>query len=198
MHIVVSDSAAARLDAARQFVLAVPPASEVLIVSASRGAADDFAREVAPRPRRDVRPVSLQPDAAGRAARGAAAGARAAVADDGARRAGGGGAGLVRCGPRQGADVLRAGRARCPDFRARSRARWRSWRWRRSRRRRCAPLPESAPRSGGSVRACRRAVSVGVGGRSRGLPARRHARRRPTAATAHPRAAARSCCSTCR
>src|SRR5262245_54024938 len=47
MHIVVSDSAAARLDAARQFVLAVPPASEVLIVSASRGAADDFARLVA-------------------------------------------------------------------------------------------------------------------------------------------------------
>jgi hypothetical protein len=47
MHIVVSDSAAARLEAARHFVLAVPPASEVLIVSASRGAADDFARQVA-------------------------------------------------------------------------------------------------------------------------------------------------------
>src|SRR5262249_57167477 len=45
--IVVPDSAAARLDAARQFVLAVRPASEVLIVSASRGAADDFARLVA-------------------------------------------------------------------------------------------------------------------------------------------------------
>ena len=48
MHIVVSDSAAARLDAARQFVLAVPPASEILIVSASRGAADDFARDWSP------------------------------------------------------------------------------------------------------------------------------------------------------
>ena len=47
MHIVVSDSAAARLEAARDFVLAVPPASEVLIVSASRGAADDFARQIA-------------------------------------------------------------------------------------------------------------------------------------------------------
>jgi ATP-dependent helicase/nuclease subunit B len=47
VHIVVSDFAAARLEAARQFVLAVPPASEVLIVSASRGAADDFARLVA-------------------------------------------------------------------------------------------------------------------------------------------------------
>ena len=47
MHIVTSDSAAARLDAARRFVLAVPPATEILIVSASRGAADDFARLVA-------------------------------------------------------------------------------------------------------------------------------------------------------
>ena len=47
MHIVVSDFAAARLEAARHFVLAASPASEFLIVSASRGAADDFARDVA-------------------------------------------------------------------------------------------------------------------------------------------------------
>ncbi|MCC7416083.1 MAG: PD-(D/E)XK nuclease family protein [Acidobacteria bacterium] len=44
MRIVLSPSAAARLEAARRFALAAPAASELLIVSASRGAADDFAR----------------------------------------------------------------------------------------------------------------------------------------------------------
>jgi CRISPR/Cas system-associated exonuclease Cas4 (RecB family) len=47
MRIVTSTSAAARLDAARKFVLHASPASEILIVSASRGAADDFARDLA-------------------------------------------------------------------------------------------------------------------------------------------------------
>ncbi|MGH2901367.1 MAG: PD-(D/E)XK nuclease family protein, partial [Solirubrobacteraceae bacterium] len=47
MHIVVSESAASRIEAARHFVLTLAPASEVLIVSASRGAADDFARQLA-------------------------------------------------------------------------------------------------------------------------------------------------------
>lgn len=44
---ITSTSAAARLAAARAFVLQAAPATEILIVSASRGAADDFARELA-------------------------------------------------------------------------------------------------------------------------------------------------------
>lgn len=44
---ITSTSASARLDAARAFVLRAAPATEILIVSASRGAADDFARELA-------------------------------------------------------------------------------------------------------------------------------------------------------
>jgi CRISPR/Cas system-associated exonuclease Cas4 (RecB family) len=44
---VQSSSAARRLTAARAFVDALPRHSEILILSASRGAADDFARDVA-------------------------------------------------------------------------------------------------------------------------------------------------------
>jgi ATP-dependent helicase/nuclease subunit B len=44
LRIVESPSAAVRLDAASRFLLDSPPATEVLIVSASRGAADDFVR----------------------------------------------------------------------------------------------------------------------------------------------------------
>ncbi len=47
MHTIVSTSAAARLSAARRFVLEAPAAAETLIVSASRGAADDCARDLA-------------------------------------------------------------------------------------------------------------------------------------------------------
>jgi ATP-dependent helicase/nuclease subunit B len=50
VRIITSTSAAARIHAAGRFVLESPPAAELLIVSASRGAADDFARELA-RPR---------------------------------------------------------------------------------------------------------------------------------------------------
>src|SRR5690349_12403629 len=46
---VTSTSAAVRLDAAREFLTEHPPASEVVIVGASRGAADDLARGVASR-----------------------------------------------------------------------------------------------------------------------------------------------------
>jgi ATP-dependent helicase/nuclease subunit B len=45
LKIIESPSAAIRLDAASRFLLDSPPAAEVLIVSASRGAADDFVRE---------------------------------------------------------------------------------------------------------------------------------------------------------
>jgi hypothetical protein len=47
MRIVLSSSAAVRLDAARQFVLDSPPAAEVLVVGATRGAADDLVRALA-------------------------------------------------------------------------------------------------------------------------------------------------------
>ncbi len=47
MRIITSTSAAARLEAARAFVAGRPPSTELLIVGASRGAADDFARAVA-------------------------------------------------------------------------------------------------------------------------------------------------------
>lgn len=47
MLIVQSSSAAVRLDAVRRFVLDAPPASEIVLVSATRGAADDCARSIA-------------------------------------------------------------------------------------------------------------------------------------------------------
>ena len=47
MRVILSTSAAARLDAARAFLERFPPAAELLIVGASRGAADDLARELA-------------------------------------------------------------------------------------------------------------------------------------------------------
>src|SRR5262245_47001637 len=47
MRIVSSTSTAVRLAAARSFLSGLAPASEVVIVGASRGAADDLARSVA-------------------------------------------------------------------------------------------------------------------------------------------------------
>ncbi|MBZ5560437.1 MAG: exodeoxyribonuclease V subunit gamma [Acidobacteriia bacterium] len=47
LRVVSSSSAASRLDAARRFLDGRPPASELVIVGASRGAADDLARAIA-------------------------------------------------------------------------------------------------------------------------------------------------------
>jgi ATP-dependent helicase/nuclease subunit B len=47
IRIIEAGSAAARVDEARRFLAAFPPDAERLIVAASRGAADDLAREVA-------------------------------------------------------------------------------------------------------------------------------------------------------
>ena len=47
MRVITSTSAAARLEAAREFLGGRPPATELVIVAASRGAADDLARAVA-------------------------------------------------------------------------------------------------------------------------------------------------------
>jgi ATP-dependent helicase/nuclease subunit B len=47
MRVVLSSSAAVRIDAARGFLGGHPPGSEVVVIGASRGAADDLARGVA-------------------------------------------------------------------------------------------------------------------------------------------------------
>lgn len=47
MRVVVSASAAVRLDVARRFVLDTSFATELLVVGATRGAADDFVRDIA-------------------------------------------------------------------------------------------------------------------------------------------------------
>src|SRR5262245_55352313 len=47
MRVVLSTSADRRLTAARRFIEALPPTTEILIVGASPGAADDFARSLA-------------------------------------------------------------------------------------------------------------------------------------------------------
>jgi len=47
VRIIVSTSAAARLEAARRFLAGRPPATELILVGASRSAADDLARAIA-------------------------------------------------------------------------------------------------------------------------------------------------------
>jgi hypothetical protein len=49
LHIITSTSASARLEAARELLGRRAPASELVVVGASRGAADDFARAIARR-----------------------------------------------------------------------------------------------------------------------------------------------------
>jgi ATP-dependent helicase/nuclease subunit B len=47
LRVVISTSAAARLAAARSFLEQLPPATEAVVVGATRGAADDFVRAIA-------------------------------------------------------------------------------------------------------------------------------------------------------
>src|SRR5215467_9142763 len=47
LRVVISTSAAARLAAARSFLDSLPPATEAVVVGATRGAADDFVRTLA-------------------------------------------------------------------------------------------------------------------------------------------------------
>lgn len=49
MHVVISTSAAARLAAADRFLQSHPPSTEIIVVGASRGAADDLVRDFARR-----------------------------------------------------------------------------------------------------------------------------------------------------
>ena len=47
LHVVTSPSAAARIERASHFLTAYPPGTELLIIGASRAAADDLARAIA-------------------------------------------------------------------------------------------------------------------------------------------------------
>jgi hypothetical protein len=49
LRVITSTAASARLDAAKVFLSGRPPAAEVVVVGASRGAADDLVRAVASR-----------------------------------------------------------------------------------------------------------------------------------------------------
>jgi hypothetical protein len=49
LRVITSTSASARLDAAREFLSGRSPAAEIVVVGASRGAADDFVRAIASR-----------------------------------------------------------------------------------------------------------------------------------------------------
>jgi CRISPR/Cas system-associated exonuclease Cas4 (RecB family) len=104
LHVVTSTSAASRLDAARRFLSGRPPASELVIAGASRGAADDLARAIA----RDagatfgLHRFSLT-ELAARAA------AAAAVVVVGAKRAPGSQAGTEAIAARAVFDALAAG-----------------------------------------------------------------------------------------
>ncbi len=49
LHVVISTSAAARLAAAERFLARHPPSTEIIVVGASRGAADDLVRGLAQR-----------------------------------------------------------------------------------------------------------------------------------------------------
>ncbi len=192
LSILTSASASTRLSAARQFVLNASSSTETLVVSASRGAADDFARDLA-------------------RARGATFGlyrfsltqlaARLAApllardrcrADHRAWRAGGRGASAVRRDRRRQPDVFRAGRVHA-RISARPRAHARGT---GARRRVGCDAPSAHagwPRSRRSLRTVRGAVRVGVRRRSRRVSPNRDARgcRRCERADAVPAAAAR-------
>ena len=196
MKIIESASAAVRLDAARRFLLDSPPGTEVLIVVGIARRRRRLRARACADARRDVRPLPLQPDPARRTPRGAAARARTSVADHRAGRSGRRGAGACSTPtPTRRCPTSRRWR-RCRDFRARSRARSRSWRSRWSRRRGGAPVPDVGGRSRGSVRAC----STSSFSRRRRSIARRSSAPRPRGrrpAGRRTRAAA-CCCSMCR
>ena len=66
IRLLESASGADRLRAATDFLAAVPPGSEVLVVGASRAAVDDLVRGLASQHSRDLRPAPLHPHPARR------------------------------------------------------------------------------------------------------------------------------------
>ena len=198
MRIITSTSAAARLDAARAFLAGRPPATELIIVGASRGAADDFARAIARHAGATfgITRFSLTELAARAAA--ARPGRRAPRARHAGRRRSDGRARGVRRARRRRARVLRAGgaHARLSEgagaHAARAPARRRRRRTPTAERRTTPPIGDLFASAGARRRRTRRVGrrrsrgAVPAGGR--GLP------RRPGALGAR----CRSCCSTCR
>ncbi len=129
LRIVTSTSAAARLGEAARFLQRQPPASEVLVVGASRGAADDLARAVGAVPRRDLRPLAFRL----RRARGPPCGGtgrgRQARPRHAGGRGGGGGACRVRRRRRPASSPTSGRSRRCRDSRRRWRGRFTSCGW---------------------------------------------------------------------
>ncbi len=140
LHIIQSSEASARLREAERW-LAARADRGALIVSASRGAADDLARAVARRPRGDGRPAPVQLRATGRAPRGAGPRGARHRAGHAHRLGGGRRARHVRRPAGWRARPTSAPSPARPASRARWRARSTIWRWPASSRRRCGELP---------------------------------------------------------
>ena len=123
LRVVISTSAAVRLDAAREFLAGRPPASELAIVGASRGAADDLARDVARRVGATFGLTPLQSHRARGAGRGDAArdGSRGCLARRPAPRRSPRAPSSTRWPPASSRTSRRS--RRCRAFRRRSRAR---------------------------------------------------------------------------
>ena len=112
MHVVLSSSAAVRLDAARRFVLDASPDTEYPDRRSLARGRRRLRADNCPGATSDVRHAPPQPDSARGSPRRAAAGARSPGPDNGARRAGRGGSGALRCDEGRasgGAVVLCAG-----------------------------------------------------------------------------------------
>ena len=213
IRVVTSTSAAARLAAARRFLHRRPPSAEVIIVGASRGAADDLVRVGDAPVGRDVRLVAIQPDRTGRS-RGdlrisPTRGGRPAARRRRRRWRRG------RCStPWRPASSPTSSRwPACPAFRRRSRGRFTSCAWPASPRigwRRARRLPASRPRPPagarrGAARSARRSTIArrcfappptawthrarAMGGSARGAPGRadRLARRARSSSPRLPR-----------
>ena len=93
-----------------------PPATELIIVGASRGAADDLARAIARQAGRDVRHHALQPDRARGAGGRGASGRRAARARHAGRRGSDGRARGVRRARRRASSRTSSRSRGCRDF----------------------------------------------------------------------------------
>ena len=184
LRVCVSASAAERLSCARDVIRACAPGTRVLIVGASRGAADDLAREVAASAPATfgLQRLSLTQLAARTAI--LRAGRTGPDVEHLARRRSGGGARGLRRDARRVARVFRRRSRARPDFRARSRERCRSCGWpacaARSSRRFRWPGPTSPICSSASSVVCRR-VDARIAPSCFAPPRGRWSRRAPVA-----------------
>ena len=193
----MSASARVRLEAAAAFVAGWPASTELVVVGATREAADDFCRGLAAAPRRDLRPAPLHARPARLADRHGDPGGARAGAGDGAGRRRARDPRALRAAPRRDARLPGAGR-RQP--RPAARAGRHAGRAARGRRRPGALARPAAPPGRTSARLGDRYAALlgrGRARRSRGAPRRRRPR---ACAPATPAACrpGRSSCSTCR